>query len=253
MEPTRRNILTSLVGLLFGGGALVGSSALFASSTNAEADMRVVATSGRVELLVGPAADADVITKDSGELRVDFTSSTSGGIQSDATYQIGGIDVGTTEVQDPLNSDSVASDSGFPSPMGPNSNAGTAQGNAGILVQNNSSERLGVTVDFGPDDPSSVPPDARVLVVMHDKGSAAGDTDIHARLFDRDGIVSSSQTTEPYRPVFSGERLGVSLWVYTGNDTDQTQTQTPPDHDLSGELTFTADDEDDLTDIGSYP
>lgn len=244
MEPTRRNMLLSLGGVLFGGGALLGSSALFASSTEADADMRVVATGG-IELLVGPAADAGVITKDGGELRIDFTSSGSGGVQPDATYQIGGIDVDNQHVDSPLRTDGKDAGSGFPSPIG---GAGTAQDSAGILVRNESSELLGVTVDFGPDDASTFPADARVLVVMHDKNSAAGDTDIHAKLFDADGIVAASDTEE-YRPVFSGEQLGVSLWVYTGYDTNQGQTQSP---DLSGELTVTADDVGDVT-VGSYP
>jgi hypothetical protein len=244
MEPTRRNIVTSLGALLFGGGALLGSSALFASSTEASADMRVVARGG-VELLVGPAADAGVVTKQNGQLRIDFTSSDSGGVQPDATYQVGGIDVDNTEVQPPLNGDNVANVSGFPSPLG---GAGTAGDNAGILVGNNSGELLGVTVDFSPDDASAFPADARVLVVMHDMDSAAGDTDVHARLFDDSGLVAESNS-EQYRPVFSGEQLGVSLWVYTGYDTNQGQNQNP---DLSGELAFTADDEGDVT-VGSYP
>ncbi len=244
MEPTRRNIVASLGALLFGGGALVGSSALFASSTEAAGDMRVVAEGG-IELLVGPAADASVITKQNGELRVDFTSPDSDGVQPDATYQVGGIDVTNQHVDNPLASDGKNAGSGFPSPL---TGTGTAQDNAGILVQNNTSELLGVTVDFSPDDTSDFPTDARMLVVMHDTESAAGDTDIHARLFDEDGLLASS-SSEPYRPVFSGEQLGVSLWLYTGYDTNQGQNTTP---DLSGELLFTADDAGDVT-VGSYP
>lgn len=243
MSPSRRSVLTSLGGVLFGGGALVGASS-FNASTRPDADMRVVATGRSVALLVGPdAVDDGVVTESGGELRIDFTSSGSAGVQPDATYQIGGIDVDNQHVDDPLGTDGKDAGSGFPSPIG---GAGTAQDNAGIIVRNDSSQLLGVTVDFSPDDASTFPHDARLLVVTHDKGSAAGDTDIHARLFDRNGLVASS-TSHAYRPVFSGERLGVSLWVYTGHGKHGDQNP-----DLSGDLTFRADDEGDVT-VGSYP
>jgi hypothetical protein len=250
MQPTRRNIVMSIGALLFGGGALVGSSALFASSAEADADMRVVTTGAALELFPGSAADADVITKNNGELTVDFTSANSGGtpqsagVQPNATYQIGSINVSNSEIQAPLSADSVANVSEFPSVF---PGTGTGTGDPGIVVQNNSSELVGVTVDYNPDSASDFPTDARVFVVMHDTGQAADTSDVHAKLFDGNGVVADS-TTEEYRPVFSGEQLAISLWIYTGYNQNQGQNQTP---NLSGELVFSGDDEGDVP-IGSY-
>jgi hypothetical protein len=220
--------------LFFGSGALVAASA-FNESVQADGDMRVVATEGFIILEVGPDSQQDqIVKKQNGELGVNFAgSSGSSGVQSNATYQLGGMNVaGNTEVSQPLDDDGTVSASGYPSPSG----GGTAQTDAAIIVRNNSNELVGVTVDFVPG--GGFPSDGRAFVVMHDKGQGVGGTDTHAKLFDQNGKIAESPNSEAYRPVHSGEELGVSLWVFTG--TDETA-------DMSGTLEFSADDANSVT------
>lgn len=233
MPPNRRNLLASIGGLIIGGGALVGAGALDAFSTQQTADMRVVTEGALVELDVGPDATQDEVVTRDGTLAVDFArASGSGGVQPDATYQLGGIDVdGNPQVSQPLRDDSVVSDSGYPSPTG----GGTAQDDAAIIVRNNSSELLGVTADFTPG--TDFPGDGRLFVVMHDTGQGVGGTDVRAELYGPNGVVRTSSTSAEYRPVYSGEELGVSVWLFTG---------TEPTADLSGVLTFSGNDADDV-------
>jgi hypothetical protein len=235
MPPSRRTLLISLGGLLFGSGALAGASA-FNESTQPDADMRVVAAEGFITLEVGPDSQQDqIVRKPNGELGVDFAGpSESDGVQPQATYQLGGIDLGEQPVADAINGDpnGVVSASGYPSPIG----RGTAQTDAAIIVRNDANELVGVTVDFVPG--GNFPSNGRVFVVTHDKGQAVGGTDTHAKLFGQSGKIAASPNSEQYRPVHSGEELGVSVWIFTG--TDQTA-------DMSGTLEFRADDANSVT------
>lgn len=228
MGRSRRKVLVGMGGILAASGALVGTGAFNQFTASRNADIPITNDSNSlIALKEGPGTGA-IIQEKNGQLVIDFSApSNSDGVQADTTYQVGGIDVNNNEVKGPLITDSVADDSGFPSPVG-GSNARDAPA---IVVQNNSEDDLGVTVEFTPDGNLN---DERLLVVLRDMDSATGGTNVHARLYGggggfQQGVIASSSAR--YRPLFSGERVGVSLWFYTGQNPD-----------LSGELLFTAQD-----------
>jgi len=230
MGSSRRKVLVGLGGILAASGALVGSGAFGQLTASRDGDIPITNDSDSLVALEQGPGTGEIIQENDGQLTIDFSApSNSEGVQADTTYQIGGIDVNNSEVQAPLNADSVANVSGFPSPVG-GSNAAV---DPAIIVRNNSADDLGVTVEFTPDGNLN---DERVFVVLRDRDSATGDggTDVHARLYGagsgfQQGVITSD--SERYRPLFSGETVGVSLWFYTG--------QNPS---LSGELVFTARD-----------
>lgn len=235
MGSSRRTVLIGLGGVLAASGALVGTGAFNQFTASRDADIPITNDSNSLVALREGPGTGEIIQETDGQLVIDFTApSNSEGIQSNTTYQVGGIDVGSSQVQDPLDSDSEANVSGFPSPVG----GSNAKDDPAIVVQNNSEDKLGVTVEFTPDGNLN---DERIFVVLHDRNSATGGggTDVHARLYGggndfQQGEVKTSSTPR-YRPLFSGETVGISLWFYTGQNPD-----------LSGELLFTARDADDV-------
>lgn len=225
-------------GLVAGSGALVGTGALDAFQAQREANIPVTTDSqALVAIEVPPDQQSNEIIQETGDtVGIDFTApSNSDGVQPEATYQLGGMDVsGESRIQTPLQNDNVAKQSGFPSPIG----GGTVQFDPAIHVRNNSTEKLGITAEFDPND--NFPSDGRVFIVMHDVGQAqtSGGNDIRSELYGPNGLGQSEGTE--YRPVYPGEALAVSMWIYTGG----TGNQNP---DLSGELLFTAQDADDVS------
>lgn len=235
MGSSRRKILFGLGGILAASGALVGSGALDQLTASRDADIPITNDSDALIALEQGSGTGDIIRENGGELTIDFSApSNADGVQPDTTYQVGGIDVSDDEVQTPLNADTVANVSGFPSPVG----GSNARDDPAIVVRNNSEDDLGVTVDFTPEGDLN---DGRVFVVMRDMATGVGGSDAHARLYGggdgfQQGTTVTTSNSERYRPLFSGETVGVSLWFYTGQNSE-----------LSGELLFTARDGDDVT------
>ena len=235
MGSSRRKVLFGLGGILAASGALVGTGAFNQFTASRDADIPIRNDSDSLVALEQGSGTGVIIQENDGQLTIDFSApSNSDGVQADTTYQVGGIDVNNNEVTTPLGADNVANVSGFPSPVG----GSNARDDPAIVVRNNSEDDLGVTVDFTPDGNLN---DERVLIVLRDRDSATGDggVDVHARLYGagsgfQQGVKASNSAR--YRPLFSGETVGISLWFYTGQNPD-----------LSGELLFTARDADDVS------
>lgn len=231
MGSSRRKLLFGLGGILAASGALMGTGAFNQFTASRNANIPITNDSDSLVALTEGPGTGEIIQENGGQLTVDFSApSNSDGVQEDTTYQVGGIDVTNSNVTDPLDDDGVANVSGFPSPVG----GSNAEDKPAIVVQNNSEDDLRVTAEFTPDGNLN---EERVFIVLRDRNSATGGTDVHARLYGggndfQQGEVKTSSTPR-YRPLNSGETVGVSLWFYTGG----TNQQSP---DLSGELLFTA-------------
>jgi len=238
MGSSRRNLLLGLGGIVATSGALVGTGALDAFTAQREANIPITSDNqALVSIEVGPGESDDegILQQNNGTLGIDFTApSGSNGVQPDATYQLGGIDVTKPPVDTALSNDNVASSSGFPSPLSTGNNAND---NAAILVRNNSTDLLGITADFFPGDSNSFPNDGRIMLVTHDRNSSVdsdgswGD-DMRVKIFGPNGETENAGGTA-WRPAQVGESVGISIWIYTGTD---------PNGDLSGELRISAVD-----------
>jgi hypothetical protein len=238
MGSTRRNILLGLGGVVATSGAVVGTGALNAFQAERDADVPVTNdASALVSLSLGSASlDDDIVSVTDGQIGIDFTSNNSDGVQPNATYQLGGIEGAQSQgtvVYDLLDNDNVVDPGGFPSPLGSSS----AESDPAIVVGNNSEEVLGVTVNFSPN--SDFPSDGRVLLVMHDRGTASGSgEDVRYELYGPSQSPGRTAGAE-YRKVYSGQTLGFSMWIYTGSSI-------PNQDALGGELVFEAQDVDNL-------
>lgn len=241
MGSSRRNLLIGLGGIVAASGAVVGSGALSAFTAQREANIPITNDSDAlVSIELGPAANNNsnsVITETNGNIGIDFTNpSNSDGVQTDATYQLGGIGVNKPPVNNSLSNDSVAypSGSGFPSPLDTGTNANN---NAALVVRNNSTGLLGVSPAFEPGN--NFPTDGRVLIVSHDRANSVDsdgdwDDELRAKMYGPSGQIGSATFGgTAWRPAQVGESVGISLWIYTG--TDQSA-------DLSGELQISAVD-----------
>lgn len=221
----RRKFIAGLGSLTAAGAAGIGTGAFSAMSAERSANINVVSDGdGLVALQPGPGADSHVYTE-SGEVKIDLSTTDAGGVNVDSWYKVGGV----FGLEDPQG----AAINDLNDPGGPTTNAA-------VEVFNQDTATHDITVEYEADQSSLNQNGSWLCLNARPLGSEGSSVADGTGMPIKNLVVDYDDPADEFTyggndAIVAGGGFGISIYV------DTTRSGASTSEDLSGTLTVSAD------------